>query len=189
MSDLPIAPEEDDPGDEEYREEPSPQNEGYDDEVLSVSEPSEISLRDVYWIEDEKIFIERTATTSRGKKWTNCVCFGTNNLNSDGESLIIAACDREYSRFTAEIAPEEGFDKTDAVTFYILGKDEDGTMFQESYEINAMTSPIEIDIDISGVVDLYLKKEGDYSTSKYAGQFINGYTGMCVLMRNATLYP
>ena len=160
---------------------------GINDDI-DTSNPSCVPLKDVHWIEEEYIRKDMDATTTRGNEWTGCIGFGSSNLNSDGNAYIIAVCDREYSRFTAEIAPQDGFDSSEEVTLYIYGYSDENRVFTKSYQISCMTKPIKIDLDISDVEDLYFVKEGEYNLGKIAGQFINGNTGMGVLMRDAILY-
>lgn len=51
-----------------------------------------------------------------------------------------------------------------------------------------MTETFTVDLDLSGAKELYIIKSGNYNQGRTAGQFINGYTGMGVLVHNATLY-
>lgn len=151
-----------------------------------------VPLRDVFWLDEIKIHKDVSALTTRGAEWTDCIGFGSSNLNADGNAAIRAVCDCEYSRFTAEIAPQDGFDATEEITFYIYGTAYEGTeekqIFKETYYISRSTKPIEIDIDISGADNLYLTKTGDYSQARIAGQYINGYSGMGIIMRDAMLH-
>lgn len=146
-----------------------------------------ISIRDVAWLDDEKIYEEDSATTMRGEEWSDCIRFGSSNINSDGTSVLRAVCDK-YNRFTAEFAPQEGFDKSETVTLYVYGGNDEGQTFKEEYQIDYSTKNIMVDVDISNSDELYIWKVGDYNQGRIAGQFINGYTGMGVLMRDATLY-
>ena len=152
-------------------------------------EPSNVPLSDVAWLAEENIHEDESATTMREETWTDCIRFGSSNLNSDGNSTIVAACDQEYSKFTAEVSPQKGFDSSETVKLYIYGVTNDDVVFAEDYTVKYSTKPFEIELDISGVDELYLQKIGNYNMGKIAGQFINGYTGMGVLMRDATLYP
>lgn len=153
-------------------------------------EPDTVALEDVAWLEEKKIFSGDTATTTRGETWSNCIRFGSSNLNADEDSYLVAVCDQKYSKFTAKIAPQKGFDHSEIVTLYIYGvcSDNDELIFREEYQISNSTKPFEVELDITGVDDLYFYKDGDYSTARAAGQFLNGYTGMGVLMSDAVLY-
>lgn len=155
---------------------------------IEKPEPASISLSDVVWLEEENIHKDISATTMRGEQWSDCIGFGSSNINSDGTAVILAVCDQKYRKFTAEIAPQEDFDKSEEVTLYIYGVCNDEQTFREEYQINRFTKPFEVEIDISGIEDLYFWKAGEYNQGRIAGQFINDYSGMGVLMREATLY-
>lgn len=153
------------------------------------SEPDVVSLSDIAWIEDEKIYTDASATTMREKTWNDCIRFGSSNINADGNAYIRAVCDQEYSRFTAEISPQEGFDTSETVTLYIYGEGSNLEYIPfDEFEITYDTKPFVVDYDISDLDYLYLVKTGEYSQARIAGQFINGYSGMGVLMRDAVLY-
>ena len=156
---------------------------------LSGMEPDSIPLTDddVVWLQDENVYIEASQKTVR-EDWSDCIRFGSSNLNADSDAYIIVACDRKYSRFTAEIAPQEGFDAADEVVLIVYGMRGDVQVFLEEYHVDFMTKNTEIEFDITDVDELYIYKDGDYSPEKIAGQYINGYTGMGVLMRNAVLH-
>ncbi len=163
-----------------------------DEQIINDSkelETSSLSLTDdsVVWLQQENVYKETSQKTVR-EEWSDCIRFGSSNLNADGDACIIVACDQKYNKFTAEIAPQEGFDKTDKVTLYVYGVHDGTNIFNEPYLIDFMTKNTEIELDITGVDELYFFKNGDYNQAKIAGQYINGYTGMGVLMRNATLY-
>lgn len=155
---------------------------------LEEPEATKVSLKDVAWLEDDNIRKNISATTMRGEYWDDCIGFGSSNINADSNAAIIAACDQKYSRFTAEIAPQEGFDTSEKVTLYIYGGCDDKQTFIKEYEIDFMTETFSVDLDISGSKELYIMKSGNYNQGRIAGQFINGYTGMGVLIHNATLY-
>lgn len=155
---------------------------------LQKSESNTISIRDVAWLDDEKIYKDDYATTMRGEEWSDCIRFGSSNINSDGTSVLRVVCDQKYSKFTAEIAPQEGFDKTETVTFYIYGGTGDVQTFKEEYQIDYSTKSFKVEIDLTNTDELYFWKSGNYNQGRIAGQYINGYTGMGVLMRDAVLY-
>ena len=155
---------------------------------IQESETNSVSIRDVAWLDDEQIYKDDYATTMRGEPWSDCIRFGSSNLNSDGESILIVVCDQKYNKFTAEIAPQKGFDKTETVTLYIYGANEEGQTFKEEFQINYSTKPFRVEYDISSSDELYFCKKGNYNLSRIGGQLFNGYTGMGVLMRDATLY-
>lgn len=159
-------------------------------EIDDLDDLNNISLahESVAWLKCEKVYKDESEITMRGQQWNNCIRFGSSNLNADGCSIIIAACDQKYSKFTAQIAPQEGFDTSEMVTVYVYGMCDDEQVFMEEYQIDYMTKNITIDINISGIDELYIEKVGDYNMARVAGQFINGYTGMGVLMRDATLH-
>lgn len=171
----------------------SPEPSGKDPEDNSTDiEPDTVALEDVAWVEQHNIHIDDTATTTRGEAWSNCIRFGSSDLNKDGDSCILAACDQKYKSFTAKIAPQQGFDHSEPVTLHIYGtcienQDDEELIFQKKYQINNITKSFEVEFDITGVDNLYLVKDGDYSPARYAGQYINGYTGMGVLMCDAVL--
>lgn len=156
---------------------------------LSGMEPDSIPLTDddVVWLQNENVYIEASQKTVR-EDWSDCIRFGSSNLNADSDAYIIVACDRKYSRFTAEIAPQEGFDESDGVVLIVYGVRDDVQISKEEYSVDFMTKNTEIELDIAGVDELYIYKDGDYSQAKRGGQYINGYTGMGVLMRNAVLH-
>lgn len=168
---------------------PEPSAENHGDDLTDI-EPDTVALEDVAWLEEEKIYSGDTATTTRGETWSNCIRFGSSNLNADGDSYIVAVCDQKYSKFTAKIAPQKGFDHSEVVTLYIYGvcSDNDEPIFQEEYQISNSTKSFEVEFDITGVDDLYFYKDGNYSTARIAGQYLNGYTGMGVLMSDAVLH-
>lgn len=147
-----------------------------------------VSLSDVAWLQEEKMNKNISSKTMRGEQWTDCIGFGSSNINADGNAYIIAACDQKYTRFTAEIAPQEGFDKSEKITLIIYGGCNDEQIFKEEYQIDCMTDSFEIDLDISNAEELYFVKIGNYNQGRIAGQYINGYSGMGVLMRDAVLY-
>ena len=153
-------------------------------------QPDNISLtdEDVVWLQQENVYIETSQNTVREKDWSDCIRFGSSNLNADSDAYIIVACDQKYSKFTAEIAPQEGFDNSDSVVLIVYGVRDGEQISKEEYEIDAMSKNKEVELDITGADELYLYKDGDYSQAKIAGQYINGYTGMGLLMRNATLH-
>lgn len=155
---------------------------------IDAPEPSSIPLKSVHWIEEEKIHRDMSATTTRGEEWIDCIGFGSNNLNTDGNSHITVVCDKKYNIFTAEIAPQDGFDSSREVTLYFYSVNDGEYTVLDYYNINNLTEPHDISIDISDVNTLCIEKKGDYSPSVYALQYINGYRGMCVLMRDATLH-
>lgn len=155
---------------------------------LEEIESTEMSLGNVPWLKKDNINKNMSATTMRGEVWDNCIGLGSSNINADSNAAIIAACDQKYSRFTAEIAPQEGFDESENVTLYIYGGCDDEQTFVEKYTIDFMTETFLVDLDISGAKELYIIKSGNYNQGRIAGQFINGYTGMGVLIHNATLY-
>lgn len=163
-------------------------NESSEEDELDGLESTEISLSDVAWLEEDNIRKNILATTMRGEPWDNCIGFGSSNINADSDAAIIAACDQKYSRFTAEIAPQEGFDKSEKVKLYIYGACDGEQTFIEEYTIDFMTETFSVDLDISGAKELYIMKSGNYNQGRIAGQFINGYSGMGVLVHNATLY-
>ncbi|MBD5524309.1 MAG: Ig domain-containing protein [Lachnospiraceae bacterium] len=155
---------------------------------LQESEITTISIRDVAWLDDEKIYKDDYATTMRGEEWSDCIRFGSSNINSDGTSVLRVVCDKKFSKFTAEIAPQEGFDKTETVTLCIYGGTDDQQTFKEEFQIDYSTKSFKVEYDISDTEELYFWKIGNYNQGRIAGQFINGYTGMGVLMRDAVLY-
>lgn len=150
-------------------------------------EPSNVSLADVAWLQDKKAYVSEALTTTRGETWYDCIQFGSSNLNADGNAYIIAACDQKYSTFSAEIVPQEGFDETESITLYIYGTSGNEQIFLEEYSIDCMSKAFEVEFDISNVDELYISKVGNYGADRIAGQYINGYTGMGILMRNAIL--
>lgn len=156
--------------------------------LFEEAKSTDVSLSDVVWLQSEKAYKSESATTMRGELWDNCIQLGSNNLNADGNAIIVAVCDQKYSQFTAEISPQEGFDTSEEVTIYIYGMYNDEQIFLETYQIDYMTKNISINIDISGIDDLRIEKVGDYNMARIAGQYINGYTGMGVLIRDATLH-
>ncbi|MBD5503539.1 MAG: Ig domain-containing protein [Lachnospiraceae bacterium] len=155
---------------------------------VQESDITTISIRDVAWLDDEKIYKDDYATTMRGEEWSDCIRFGSSNINSDGTSVLRVVCDKKFSKFTAEIAPQEGFDKTETVTFYIYGGTDDQQTFKDEFQIDYSTKSFKVEYDISDTEELYFWKSGNYNQGRIAGQFINGYTGMGVLMRDAVLY-
>ena len=172
--------------------EPSPSGKNLEDNSTDI-EPDIVALEDVAWVEQHNIHIDGTATTTRGEAWSNCIRFGSSDLNNDGDSYILAACDQKYKSFTAKIAPQQGFDHSEPVTLHIYGtcidnQDDKELIFQKKYQINNITKSFEVEFDITGVDNLYLVKDGDYSPARYAGQYINGYTGMGVLICDAVLH-
>ena len=122
------------------------------------------------------------------EQWSDCIRLGNSNFNLDGCAYIIAACNQKYSKFTAEIAPQKGFDRSEEITLYIYGVCDEEQIFIEEYHIDNMTKNISVEFDISGVDELYISKVGDYSMGRKAGQYINEYSGMGVLMNNAILH-
>ena len=83
-------------------------------EIASESDSQEpeansVSINDVAWLDDIKIYEDDYATTMRGEQWSDCIRFGSSNIISDGNAGLRAVCDKKYSKFTAEIAPQEGF--------------------------------------------------------------------------------
>lgn len=181
--------ESDDPEPSKESDNPEPSAENHGDDLTDI-EPDTVALEDVAWLEEEKIYSDDTATTTRGETWSNCIRFGSSNLNADGDSYIVVVCDQKYSKFTAKIAPQKGFDHSDVVTLYIYGvcSDNDELIFREEYQISNSTKSFEVEIDITGVDDLYFYKDGEYGTAKIAGQYLNGYTGMAILMSDAVLH-
>lgn len=155
---------------------------------LQEPEINTVSIRDVAWLDDEKIYKDDYATTMRGEEWTDCIRFGSSNINSDGTSVLRVVCDQKYNKFTAEIAPQEGFDKTESVTLYIYGGTDDQQTFKDEFPIDYSTKPFKVEYDLSNTDELYFWKSGNYNQGRIAGQYINGYTGMGVLMRDAYLY-
>lgn len=155
---------------------------------LQESEINTISIKDVAWLDDEKIYKDDYATTMRGEDWSDCIRFGSSNINSDGTSILRVVCDQKYNKFTAEIAPQEGFDKTESVTFYIYGATSDQQTFKDEFQIDYSTKPFKVEYDLSNTDELYFWKSGNYNQGRIVGQYINGYTGMGVLMRDAALY-
>lgn len=145
-----------------------------DNNLIEENESTDVTLSDVAWIQSEKAYKGETATTMRGEQWSNCIILGSSNINEDGCAIIIAACDQKYSKFTAEIAPQEGFDNSEEVTVYIYGVCNSEQTFVEEYQIDCMTKNILIDIDITGIDELYIEKVGDYNMAMIGGQFING---------------
>ncbi len=151
--------------------------------------PDAISLMDdsVVWLQEEKVYRETAQKTVR-EDWDDCIRFGSSNLNADGDANIIVACDQKYSKFTAEIAPQEGFDKSEEVIVYVYAARDGKQISKEEYRINLMTVNTAVELDITGADELYIVKDGNYNQARIAGQYINGYTGMGVLMRNAVLH-
>ncbi len=147
-----------------------------------------ISIRDIAWLDDKKVYKDDNATTMRGETWSDCVRFGSSNINSDGISVLRVVCDQKYNKFTAEIAPQEGFDKTESVILYIYGGTGDEQTFKEEFQIDYSTKPFKVEYDLSNTDEVYFWKTGNYNQGRIAGQFLNGYTGMGVLMRDAILY-
>lgn len=141
----------------------------------------------VAWIREKNVHKETSQKTVR-EDWGECIRFGSSDLNADSVASIIVACDQKYSKFTAEIAPQEGFDTSDNVVLIVYGVCGDEQISKEEYSIDLMSRNTEIELDITGADELYIIKDGDYNMGKIAGQYINGYTGMGVLMRNATLH-
>lgn len=129
-----------------------------------------------------------TTTTTSDEDWSDCIGFGSNNLNADSNADIVILCEQKYNKFTAEIAPQKMFDSSREVTLYFYKVEEGKEIIIDSYEINSMTEPQDIIVELSDVKILRIEKKGDYSPSIYAGQYINDYRGMCVLMRDATLH-
>ena len=155
---------------------------------LEELEPASVSLSDVVWLDDINIHKDISATTMRGEQWSDCMGFGSSNINSDGQAALLVACDQKYSKFIAEIAPQEGFDKSEEVTLCIYGACDGEQLSKEEFPINFMTESFTIEIDISRAKELYIWKLGDYNPGRIAGQYINGNSGMGVLMHDATLY-
>lgn len=155
--------------------------ENIDNQVVPLTDVS------VTWLQEENVYKETSQKTVR-EDWGECIRFGSSNLNADGDAYIIVACDQKYSKFTAEIAPQEGFDTSDHVVLIVYGVRGDEQISKEEYSIDLMSRNTEVEIDITGADELYIVKDGDYNMGKIAGQYINGYTGMGVLMRNAVLH-
>lgn len=77
----------------------------------------------MFRIEESNVHIDSSSTTTRGDTWLNGMRLGSSNINSDGISYLSMPCNGEYARFTAEIAPQEGFDGGETVTLTIYGQD------------------------------------------------------------------
>lgn len=155
----------------------------------TVEELDGISLTDdtVVWLQEENVYRETDQKTVR-EDWDECIRFGSSNLNADGDAYVIVACDQKYSKFTAEIAPQKGFDKSEEVIIYIYATRDGKQISKEEYYVNLMTVNTAVELDITGADELYIVKDGNYDLSRIAGQYLNGYTGMGVLMRNAALH-
>ncbi|MBR0090703.1 MAG: hypothetical protein IJP92_03285 [Lachnospiraceae bacterium] len=157
--------------------------------IKIVKEDAYILLNDMYRIEESKIYIDSSAVTTWGDNWLNCMRFGSSNLNVDGNAYISLPTKCEYTRFTAEIAAEDGFDSSETVTLTIYGQDEEENYLDlGTYEIGRYTKPFSIDFDISSCDILIICKNGDYNMGRIAGQYLNEYTGMSVLIRDGKLY-
>lgn len=66
------------------------------------------------------------------------------------------------------------------IYLYVLDKNKPASVI--------MTVNTAVELDITGADELYIVKDGNYNQARIAGQYINGYTGMGVLMRNAALH-
>lgn len=155
-----------------------------------IQEEPYVRLNDMFRIEESNVHIDASAVTTRGETWLNSMRLGSSNLNSDGISYLSLPCNGEYSRFTAEIAPQEGFDGGETVTLTIYGQDKDDNYVElgGTYEIGLYTKTISVDLDISSCDLLIIYKDGEYNTARIAGQYLNGYTGMGVLIKDGKLY-
>lgn len=155
-----------------------------------IQEEPYVHLNDMFRIEESNVHIDASAVTTRGETWLNSMRLGSSNLNSDGISYLSLPCNGEYSRFTAEIAPHEGFDGRETVTLTIYGQDKDDNYVElgGTYEIGLYTKTISVDLDISSCDLLIIYKNGEYNMARIAGQYLNGYTGMGVLIKDGKLY-
>lgn len=154
-----------------------------------AAEASGVPLADVARLREEKVYQEKSAITNRKSEWTDCVRFGSKSFSADGNAVLVAACDQKYGKFTAEFSPLEDFDVSEAVILSIYGVGGGQELFREEYPIGWDTMPFCVELDVSGVDNLWIQKTGDYGLDKIMGQFINDHRGMGVLMREAFLYP